>query len=273
MRTKTHKLKRIVIESRVLLASTLTSLAILLSATASAATLVTPIKGTAPTAPKTTTSSKSNLPPAKSRQYAVGCQGGTVIVTGNTLSCSHPPAVPTVEGIGAATIPYPDGAGVTMMTVNCGSKNIIDLTIGARASFKCHGGATAKIKNHHEVHKPTHVAGSACDGSAPCSDPAACAANPSLAGCGSDANSLCTTNNCDLIEKYVNPAIDTLSVAFGLIAVISIILGGIQYSSSAGDPQKVSAAKKRITQTLFAIGAYFILFVFLQFLVPGGIFH
>ena len=82
-----------------------------------------------------------------------------------------------------------------------------------------------------------------------------------------------TKDNCDLIAKYVNPGVNLLSVMFGLIAVISLIAGGIQYSSSGGDSQKVTQAKNRIANTLFAIVAYFFLYAFLQFLIPGGIFN
>jgi hypothetical protein len=105
-------------------------------------------------------------------------------------------------------------------------------------------------------------------------DPAAaCAADPTSAACGSDVNAACGSANCDLVQKYINPLVDVLSVAFGLIAVISIIVGGIQYSASGGDPQKITAAKRRISQTMFAIVAYAFLFAFLQFLIPGGLFH
>lgn len=83
----------------------------------------------------------------------------------------------------------------------------------------------------------------------------------------------CSSNNCDFIAKYINPAIDLFSLSFGLIAVISLIVGGIQYSSSQGDPQKTGAAKNRISNTVLAIFAYMFLFVFLQFLIPGGAFH
>jgi hypothetical protein len=83
----------------------------------------------------------------------------------------------------------------------------------------------------------------------------------------------CNASGCDLIGKYVNPLINVLSVIFGLIAVISIILGGIQYSTSEGDPQKASQAKNRIAGTIMAIFAYALLYGFLQFLIPGGLFH
>ena len=101
-----------------------------------------------------------------------------------------------------------------------------------------------------------------CQGSNACKDPA------------NDPNLDCSSKNgCDLIAKYVNPGINLLSVMFGLIAVISLIAAGIQYSSSAGDSQKVTQAKNRIANTLFAIVAYFFLYAFLQFLIPGGIFN
>jgi hypothetical protein len=80
----------------------------------------------------------------------------------------------------------------------------------------------------------------------------------------------CSRSSCDLITTYVNPIINLLSAVFGLIAVASIIMGGIQYSSSEGDPQKAAKAKDRISNTLFAIFAYALLYGFLQFLVPGG---
>lgn len=82
----------------------------------------------------------------------------------------------------------------------------------------------------------------------------------------------CTGSKCDFIKKYVNPAINLLSISFGLIAAASIIFGGIQYSTAGGDPQKVSQAKQRIAKTLIAVVAYFFLYAFLQFIVPGGIF-
>ncbi len=88
--------------------------------------------------------------------------------------------------------------------------------------------------------------------------------------CGQDSS---FDSSCDLVNLYINPAIDVFSGLFGLIAVISLILGGIQYSASAGDPQKAGQAKDRISKTIFAIFAYFFLYAFLQFIVPGGAFN
>ncbi len=81
------------------------------------------------------------------------------------------------------------------------------------------------------------------------------------------------SSGCDLISNYVNPSITLLSILFGLIAAASLISGGIQYTASEGDPQKASKAKSRMVNTVFAILAYAVLYGFLQFLVPGGVFN
>ena len=91
-----------------------------------------------------------------------------------------------------------------------------------------------------------------------CSDPAV--------NCNSN------TTNCDLVQEFGVPAINLFSGAFGLIAVISLIMGGINYTTSEGDPKKISRAKIRIRNTIFAVVFYLFLYAFLNFLVPGGIF-
>ena len=80
----------------------------------------------------------------------------------------------------------------------------------------------------------------------------------------------CTQNSCNIVKAYLIPAINLLSVLLALIAVISLIMAGIQYTASAGDPQKVSAAKARIRNTVIAIVAYIFLYAFIQFIIPGG---
>lgn len=74
------------------------------------------------------------------------------------------------------------------------------------------------------------------------------------------------------IVRYSLWAINILSAGVGVLAVIMLIIGGIQYSSAGGDPQKVKAAKNRITNVVIGLVAYFFLFAFLQWIVPGGFF-
>jgi len=67
-------------------------------------------------------------------------------------------------------------------------------------------------------------------------------------------------------------AINLVSGLVGIIVVVSVITGGIQYSLAGGDSQKVQAAKKRIFTAVSALLAFFFVYAFLQYLVPGGVF-
>lgn len=86
--------------------------------------------------------------------------------------------------------------------------------------------------------------------------------------CPTNAN---TDGNSCLFAKYINPAIALLSACVALVVVIAIVYGGIEYITSAGDPQKAAAGKKHITGALIALLAFVLLFAFLQFMVPGGL--
>lgn len=92
------------------------------------------------------------------------------------------------------------------------------------------------------------------------------AAGPSVDVCAGGAK--CN----DFVNKYINPVIVFLTVVVGIAAVISIIMAGIQYTSSADDPGAVSKAKMRIFSTIIGLVAYIFLLAFFNYLVPGGFF-
>jgi len=64
-----------------------------------------------------------------------------------------------------------------------------------------------------------------------------------------------------------------LAAGVGLVVVGSIIWGGIQYAVAGNNPNAVSAAKKRIMDSLIALLAFLFMFGFLQWIIPGGIFN
>jgi hypothetical protein len=79
--------------------------------------------------------------------------------------------------------------------------------------------------------------------------------------------------------KPLNPIIDVafaifrfLSAGVGLVVIGSIIIAGIQYSTSRGNPQATQAAIKRVSSALAGLLLYIFLFAFANFLVPGGMF-
>lgn len=81
---------------------------------------------------------------------------------------------------------------------------------------------------------------------------------------------LCNDAPC-IIDRYVNPFINTFSALAGIAVVASIIYGGIQYSSAGGDSSKVGAAKSRIGKSIGALVFFIFLYAFLNYLVPGGV--
>lgn len=74
------------------------------------------------------------------------------------------------------------------------------------------------------------------------------------------------------LVKDINLAINLLSGLVGIIVVIMMIVGGIQYMTAGGNPQSVAVAKKRISNAALSIVALIFMFSFLQWLIPGGIF-
>lgn len=78
------------------------------------------------------------------------------------------------------------------------------------------------------------------------------------------------SNTCNLTIKYINPIISFLATLVGIVVVISVVLGGIQYSASGDNPQAAAAAKKRIVTALIAAVAFLFLWGFLEFIIPGG---
>ena len=76
--------------------------------------------------------------------------------------------------------------------------------------------------------------------------------------------------NCG-ITRYILIFINILAAILGIVVTISIIIAGIQYSASAGNPQAVEASKKRITNAALALLTFAFMYGFLQWIVPGGL--
>lgn len=95
--------------------------------------------------------------------------------------------------------------------------------------------------------------------------PTAAAIGQQFADAAGDAQKIQT------IYNWLQTAVNFMSGLVGLVVVISIIYAGIQYSAAGNDPQKVAAAKQRIYNSIFALIAFLFIFVFIQWLIPGGV--
>lgn len=80
----------------------------------------------------------------------------------------------------------------------------------------------------------------------------------------------CPQGQC-IIDKYIIPFINFVSALVGVGVTMSIIYAGIQYAASGDNAQKVSAARQRITTSIFVLIGYFVFYAFLNWVIPGGI--
>lgn len=78
------------------------------------------------------------------------------------------------------------------------------------------------------------------------------------------------TNPNFLVERYLIPITRFLAAIVGLVVIISVVIGGIQYSSAGDNPQKISQAKGRILNSMLALLVFFLLYGLLEWIVPGG---
>lgn len=74
------------------------------------------------------------------------------------------------------------------------------------------------------------------------------------------------------IMRFIQVVTRALTALVGIVVVMMIVIGGIQYSSAGSNPQAVAAAKKKISQALLALAIYIFAAAFLEWLVPGGAF-
>ncbi len=72
----------------------------------------------------------------------------------------------------------------------------------------------------------------------------------------------------DLLLTFIN----FLTAGIGLVVTTLVVVGGIQYMTAGGNPQKTQAAITRISNALIGLVLYIFMFAILQWLIPGGLF-
>ena len=78
--------------------------------------------------------------------------------------------------------------------------------------------------------------------------------------------------NGDPITRDINTIVNFLGIGVGIVVIVTIILGGIQYSMAGDNAEAVSKAKQRIINGLLALAAFIFTYSILQWIIPGGIF-
>lgn len=221
-------------------------------------------------------------PPASATglEQDVACVGGGTSYNASTSKSAHTVTVTCKDGTDIIYNPGSNQQGLFGLSVNCPGADTVASKIATpnqpnkQIVFYCVvQGSQGRTESTNDT--PTVKAAAATN--AMCPDGVTPLPKGGASQCPSDADPAITSGNCsnvshcDLIQKYINPFINFLAALVGVVVVMSIIIGGIQYSSSAGDPQAASAAKNRIRNAIIALVTFLFLYALLNFLIPGGL--
>ena len=76
-------------------------------------------------------------------------------------------------------------------------------------------------------------------------------------------------NNDNNLITMINAIINTIIAAVGFVAVVVIILGGVNYTTSAGDPGKVKKAKDTILYGIIGLVIALLAFAIVNFVLSS----
>lgn len=89
---------------------------------------------------------------------------------------------------------------------------------------------------------------------------------------GEEVDGLTGLQDNPIVELLVD-VLSFLAAGVGFVVAATLIWGGIQYMTSGGNPQQTTAARNKIINALIAIALYALAVVFLNWLIPGGVFR
>lgn len=73
------------------------------------------------------------------------------------------------------------------------------------------------------------------------------------------------------IVLYMRDALKLLAGGVGTVIMLVLVWAGIGYITSAGQPENLKAAKKKIENALTALVLFLLTVAIMNFLVPGGL--
>lgn len=81
-----------------------------------------------------------------------------------------------------------------------------------------------------------------------------------------------TDSNGSAIFDVLNIALQILTYGVGIVGTIGIVIAGIQYMTAKDNASQMANAKTRLIAIAIGLAAYAMIWAFLQWLLPGGIF-
>ena len=84
---------------------------------------------------------------------------------------------------------------------------------------------------------------------------------------GSGSSAVCGASTKDELPGIIKNVINLLFFVIGMIAVIMIVIGGIRYSTSAGDSSQVQAAKNTVLYAVIGLVIAIMAFAIVNFVL------
>lgn len=99
-------------------------------------------------------------------------------------------------------------------------------------------------------------------------------------GCSLDTSVIdvdCDTTSDDPVERsaiwaLLKMAINILTAGVGILAVAGVVWASVLYASAGGSPEQLKKAIKIYSNIAIGIIAYGLMYAFLNFITPGGLF-
>ena len=88
------------------------------------------------------------------------------------------------------------------------------------------------------------------------------------------AGQTCVPNNAargGVITAYIGLIIRFLGKLVGAVVLLMVVIAGIMYITSGGNPERVKAAKKRLINAITALMLFIFAYAILGFVIPGGV--
>lgn len=102
---------------------------------------------------------------------------------------------------------------------------------------------------------------------------AACSKDQLAEGCVSTAilgdGCSCDGGQGESINNILQLVVNILSVGIGVLAVIGIVVVGIQYLTAGGNEEQTRKAKRRLLEIVIGVAAYILIYAILRWLLPG----
>jgi hypothetical protein len=82
----------------------------------------------------------------------------------------------------------------------------------------------------------------------------------------------CISADSNSVFTVLNVILQVLTWGIGIAGTIGIVIVGFQYMTARDDPPQMAKAKNRLIQIVIGLAIYAVMWAFLQWLLPGGVF-